>query len=240
MIIIGKHAVQSRIDSGQPIDKIFIKKRKQTPRDIQNFVQYCRQKKISVTLLAAYDFDQRFSQASNQGIAALVPEVQYATLDKVISKKPPVVICLDHIQDPHNMGAICRTIEAFGIDSVFFPKDRAAQITPTVTKAAAGALDQLHMIRVTNLRQTCRTLKKNGYWIYAASSNEGQSIEKIEFQFPMVLICGSEHKGVSPGLVKEIDEMITIPMDGKTSSLNVSVATGIIVHRISTQFISKT
>ena len=109
------------------------------------------------------------------------------------------------------------------------------QITPAVVKSSAGAVENIKFTQLANLRQALDRLKKSGYWIYGASSNVGQSIQKIEFNSPMVLVCGSEEMGISPGLNKMIDEFVHIPMQGKTSSLNVSVATGIIIHKIASQ-----
>ena len=137
----------------------------------------------------------------------------------------------DHLQDPHNFGAICRTAEAFGIHHLYLlPKNRAVQITPSVVKASSGAVEAITFYKLTNLNQALTKLSSEGYWIYGASSNLGQPIEHVTFNFPMVLICGSEDNGISTGLMKSIHDVVHIPLMGQTSSLNVSVATGIILQ----------
>ena len=150
----------------------------------------------------------------------------------LLDKKPNVVLMLDHILDPHNFGAICRTAEAFGITYVCYPKDRAVQITPSVVKASAGAINNITFCKMTNLANGLKQLSTSGYWTYGASSNQGNDLKSLTFNDPMVIILGAEDKGISPGLTKFIDEYVHIPLKGETSSLNVSVAAAIIINTI--------
>ncbi|RAP23055.1 23S rRNA (guanosine(2251)-2'-O)-methyltransferase RlmB [Candidatus Marinamargulisbacteria bacterium SCGC AG-343-K17] len=193
-----------------------------------------KKKGIQVQWLEPYRFDQRFS-GEHQGIACITHSFDQTTISDIINDQPPIVLMADHLQDPHNFGAICRTAEAFGIQHICYPKNRAVQITPSVVKASAGAIETMKLCKLTNINQALKELAKNGYWVYGASSNIGQPIDSITFNFPMVIICGSEHDGISPGLTKVIDEFVHIPLLGETSSLNVSVATGIIIHKIASQ-----
>ena len=229
-VIIGKHAVKATLTSGQHIEKVYIRGH-HTPRDIQHIIALSKEERIQLQWLEPKKFDQRFS-GDHQGIACITHSFSQASLTEIIHKKPRVILMLDHIQDPHNFGAICRTAEAFGIHHICYPKNRAVQLTPSVEKAATGAINNLTFCKLTNLNQALKQLSAHGYWVYAASSNIGQPIHTATFNDPMVIICGSEHHGVSPGLKKSIDEWIHIPLIGKTSSLNVSVATGIIIHTI--------
>ena len=230
-IIIGKHAVRQAISGDQHIEKLYLRERQRTNDDLKRIITSAKKQGIQTQWLEPQRFDQRFS-GDHQGIACITHSFKQTTIHEIGIKKPRIVLMADHLEDPHNFGAICRTAEAFGIHHVCYPKNRAVQITPSVVKASAGAIDSIQLCKLTNLNQALRKLKESGYWIYAASSNVGQSLEKVTFNFPMVLICGSEHSGVSEGLVKSIDEFVHIPLIGQTSSLNVSVATGIIMHKI--------
>ena len=194
------------------------------------------QKKNGVLLqwLEPFRFDQRF-EGDHQGIACIVHSFDQLTIDQMIHEQPRVILMADHIQDPHNFGAICRSAEAFGVVHMCYPKNRAVQITPSVVKASAGAMESMKLCKLTNLRQALKKLSSHGYWIYGASSNIGKDINTMTFNFPMVLICGSEQSGISEGLSKLIDEFVHIPLSGQTSSLNVSVATGIIINKIAFQ-----
>lgn len=230
-IIIGKRAVHQCLESGQAIEKVYVRTRQSTASDIQAIVERATKRNVPCQWLEAHRFDQRFS-GDHQGIACLIHSFQTCSVTDIIHEKPSVVLVLDHIQDPHNFGAICRSAEAFGIRHICYPKDRAVQITPSVAKASAGAVNYITFCRVTNIRQTIQTLSKQDFWVYGASSNTGQSLNSVRVNHPLVLICGSEDTGISPALTKYIDAFIHIPLTGKTSSLNVSVATGIIIHSI--------
>ncbi len=137
---------------------------------------------------------------------------------------------LDHIQDPHNMGAIIRTAAGLGIHALIYPKDRSCQITDTVSKVSSGGTECIPLLKVTNLAREIDTLKDKGYWIYGADSNQGNTLSQVRFHHPCVLVVGNEGKGLSSLLIKKLDQAVYIPMTGQISSLNVSVATGIILH----------
>ncbi len=230
-IIIGKHAVRQCLSSDQHIEKLYLRERQRTNDDLKRLISLAKKKGIQTQWLEPYRFDQRFS-GEHQGVACITHSFEQRSIDEIITESPQVILMADHIQDPHNFGAICRTAEAFGVQHMCYPKNRAVQITPSVVKASAGAIEAMSLCKLTNLHQGLKKLAKHGYWIYGASSNIGQPIETIQFNFPMVLICGSEDSGISEGLSKSIDEFVHIPLKGETSSLNVSVATGIILHKI--------
>ena len=220
-----------RLNAGDPIEKLFIRDGRDHRLDDHAIARLARQKKCPIQRLSADVFDSRFD-GNHQGVAIVVHDYKQATLGDIIEQPPSVILVLDHLKDPHNFGAICRTAEAFGVHHIMYPKNRAVQITPSVEKTAAGAMEQMVFIKQTNLRQALQTLRKNGVWVYGASSNQGQPIERAQLNHPMAIICGAEESGISPGLAPLIDAFIHIPMLGKTSSLNVSVATGIIIHSI--------
>tara|TARA_S200000501_G_C20593010_1_gene642435 strand:- start:33 stop:743 length:711 start_codon:yes stop_codon:yes gene_type:complete len=230
-IIIGKHAVKQCLSSDDHIEKVFIRQRQRTNDDIKKIISIAKKKRILVQWLEPHRFDLRFS-GDHQGIACITHGFKQCTVSELISVKPSVILMLDHLQDPHNFGAICRTAEAFGVTHICYPKDRAAQITPSVVKASAGAIQHITFCKMTNLANGLDQLSSNGYWVYGASSNKGNDLSNLQFNHPLVIICGSEEKGISPGLSKYIDEFIHISLKGKTSSLNVSVATAIIINKI--------
>jgi 23S rRNA (guanosine2251-2'-O)-methyltransferase len=230
-VIIGKHAVKECLQSDAHIEKLYIRKRQKDSDDIRKLIALANKHNVQTQWLESNRFDQRFS-GDHQGIACITHDFNQCTVEDIIQQSPSVVLVLDHILDPHNFGAICRTAEAFGVTHICYPKDRAVQITPSVVKASAGAIQNISLCKLTNLMNGLKKLANHGFWIYGASSNQGMSLKKASFNKPMVLICGSEDKGISPGLTKIIDEFIHIPLEGKTSSLNVSVATGIIINTI--------
>jgi 23S rRNA (guanosine2251-2'-O)-methyltransferase len=233
-VIIGKHAVKQLITSDAHIEKLYVRQRQTIKDEIRQIIALAKKNHIQLQWLEPATFDQRFV-GDHQGIACITHAFRQGDIQDLILNQPSVIVMLDHIQDPHNFGAICRTSEAFGIHHMCYPKDRAVQITPSVVKASSGAAEAISFYRLTNLSQALTKLRAHGYWIYAASSNIGTPIHRVSFNFPMVLICGSEHNGISKGLTKHIHEFVTIPMTGQTSSLNVSVATGIILHTIASQ-----
>ena len=140
---------------------------------------------------------------------------------------------IDHIQDPFNFGAILRTCETLGVTWVIYPKDRNCPITPGVVKASSGAIHHMNLVRVTNLAQSLEKLEKAGYWIYGTSDQGATDLDTFKPNSPMVLIVGNEEKGLSPLLAKKTHGIIKISMHGKVSSLNVSVATGILIYTLS-------
>ena len=233
-IVIGKHAVRQTLASDQHIEKLYVRERQKMNDDLKRLIDTAKKQRIQVQWLEPYRFDQRFS-GEHQGIACITHSFDQTSIEDIIADQPSIVLMADHLQDPHNFGAICRTAEAFGIHHICYPKNRSVQITPSVVKASAGAIEAMKLCKLTNLNQALKKLAQHGYWIYGASSNIGQPLDKTSFNFPMVLICGSEHDGISPGLAKIIDEFVHIPLFGETSSLNVSVATGIIINKIASQ-----
>ncbi len=233
-IVIGKHAVRQALGSNRHIEKLYLRDRQRVNKDLSDIISLAKKQAIQLQWLEPSRFDQRF-HGDHQGIACICHSFKQIEINQIIKEQPRVIIVADHIQDPHNFGAICRTAEAFGIHHMCYPKNRAVQITPSVVKAAAGAMGSMKFCKLTNLNQSLKKLASNGYWIYGASSNIGKNLQQTEFNFPMVLICGSENTGISEGLVKVIDEFVHIPLFGETSSLNVSVATGIIINKIASQ-----
>ena len=166
----------------------------------------------------------------NQGIVIEINDYEYKDLSS-ISKDEKIVLLLDHLEDPHNFGAIIRTCEARGIKSVIIPKDRSVAVNDTVMKTSAGALNRVNIIMVPNLVNAINKLKDDGFFIYA-SAMDGRDYKKVSYTDRVVLIIGNEGKGISKIVRDNSDEIISIPMIGSINSLNASVAAGILMYGI--------
>lgn len=166
----------------------------------------------------------------NQGIVIEINDYDYKDLS-VIEKEEKIVLLLDHLEDPHNFGAIIRTCEARGIKSVIIPKDRSVVVNDTVMKTSAGALNRVNIIMVPNLVNAINKLKDDGFFIYA-SAMDGRDYKKVSYSDRVVLIIGNEGKGISKIIRDNSDEIISIPMIGSINSLNASVAAGILMYGI--------
>ena len=157
-------------------------------------------------------------------------------LNKVKNQSSSLVLMLDSIEDPMNFGAIIRSAESFGIDALIYKKDGQCQITPAVIKTSQGAISNLNMIKVTNLSDTINKLKEAGYWIYASClDQQAHKLDEIKFSGKVVIIVGNENKGISPLVLKNADFKVYIEAPGKTQSLNVSAATAVLLHTISSK-----
>lgn len=232
-IINGRRAVREALESGQTLDRIVIAYSAKRNVEIQKLITMAQYEGVDIQFIPNLEFDQRIPESRHaQGIAAYFSGLKTHTIDDIIEAKPQLVVMLDHIQDPHNFGAIIRSCETFGVTHIVYPKDRNARITPGVIKASAGAIHHVDLVQVTNLASAVRELKENGFWIYAADSNNGKQLPKVTPNFPMVLVMGNEEKGVSKGMLKQCDEAILIPMSGQIASLNVSVAAGIFLYAL--------
>jgi 23S rRNA (guanosine2251-2'-O)-methyltransferase len=176
----------------------------------------------------------------HQGIIAFADPFAYADPDEMAaqakSRSPlPLLLVLDGIEDPHNLGAILRTAEVFGVGGVLLPKHRAAAVTASVLRAASGAAEHLPIARVTNLAACLERLKALGYWVCGADVQRGLPVGRADLSRPLALVVGGEHQGVRPGIRAHCDLLVTIPMGGRLESLNASVASGILLYEIQRQ-----
>ena len=164
----------------------------------------------------------------NQGIVVEISDYEYKTMDVI---DDDFVIMLDHLEDPHNFGAIIRTAESIGIKNIIIPKDRSVVVNETVMKCSAGTLNHINIIQVTNLRNAIDKLKEMGFFIYGAEA-DGVNYKKENYDGKMCLVIGSEGKGISPIIRKSCDVIISLPMRGHINSLNASVAAGILIYEM--------
>lgn len=169
---------------------------------------------------------------NHQGVVLGVTPYEYLTVEELLKQtktEKPFFLILDSIEDPHNFGSILRTADATGVDGVIIPKHRAVGITSVVSKTSTGAVEHVPVARVTNLSQAVRLLKKKEFWVFGTDMN-GTDYREWNVSGATALIIGNEGKGISPGLKKDVDEMLTIPMTGHVQSLNASVAAGVMMY----------
>jgi 23S rRNA (guanosine2251-2'-O)-methyltransferase len=171
--------------------------------------------------------DRLAGSAAHQGVVALGAARQYAGLDAAAASE--LVVVLDGVEDPHNLGAVIRTAHAAGAGAVIIPERRAATLTDVVAKAAAGALEHLPITKVVNINRTLEELKDRGYWIYGLDERGTETYDRVEFATPTALVFGGEGKGLHEQVRKHCDALVRIPMAGQISSLNVSVAAGVVL-----------
>lgn len=235
-LIKGKQSVISAIQSESTVKEIILSQSIQHSPEIKRLIALAQKQSIPIHITTAQAFQTQFGHEKNaQGIVAKIASPALKTIKDLITNASnyPFIVALDHLQDPYNVGAIFRTCESLGFGAVIFPKDRQVQLTPGVLKASSGAFHYLDLIQVVNLAQGIEQLKKAGYWVYAATSEKGTALPKIEPLQPAVLILGNEHKGISKRLTKLVDVAVQIPTTGHTESLNVSVAAGILLYHFS-------
>jgi|GEM_PF-57872 len=204
---------------------------------LQEIQTIAAEKHITVVRVDRFDLDGVLGNVNHQGIAAACRPFHFASFDEVLeaakrsSEKPLVLLC-DGVQDPQNLGSILRTAEAVGVDGAVLPKHHQAGVTPAVVRASAGAVEHLPIAEVTNLRQSIATLKEAGYWIVGLDMDGGTDYDNFDVDSPVALIVGGEGSGVSRMVREECDYLVRLPMRGKISSLNASVAAGIVLYEI--------
>ncbi len=190
-------------------------------------VEFCDRKKL----------DKLAATSDNQGIVALRQPFVYKDLDELIKNRNPssgydLILVLDSIIDPQNLGSIIRSAHCWGANGVVIPEDRSANVTAAVNKASAGSVQQIPVARVVNLAQSLEYLKDKGFWVFGAETHQGKSLVEMDFQCSVVLVMGNEAKGIRPLVRKKCDFLVTIPLPGHFDSLNVSVAAGILLYEI--------
>ena len=169
----------------------------------------------------------------HQGILLYVSDYKYSSLDDLINKEDnSFLVLLDHLEDPHNLGAIIRTCEAAGVDGIVLPKDRQVQVNSTVYKTSVGTLDNVKIASVTNLVNAINKLKEAGYWIVGTALDNSVDYREIDYSGKIALVIGNEGSGISNIVEKNCDFIAKIPMYGKTNSLNASVAAGIMIYEV--------
>lgn len=229
--VFGHHAVAEAMKEGRG-NKLFVLEDAKGDK-INDLKELAQEKAVPVKWVPKQKLDSMSQDSVHQGVVLAITPYDYLSLADLLAQKKenPFYIILDRLADPHNFGSILRTADASGVDGIIIPKHRSVGITPVVVKTSTGAVEHVPVARVTNLSQTIKELKEQGFWIFGTDMN-GTSYNKWNAQGSIALIIGNEGSGMSEGLKKEVDEMLTIPMTGHVQSLNASVAAGLLMYEV--------
>lgn len=229
-IIYGLHAVREALRSGsRPLLRVVVLREDRQYTDV---VRSARAARIPIHVEPQAALDRLVPGGRHQGIAALVAAKSYVELDDILNhararSEPAFLVILDGVEDPQNLGAICRSAEAAGAHGVFIPERRSAGLTGAVARASAGALEHLRVGCVTNVSRLIESLKEAGVWVYGLDETAQKPYTMLDLKGPVALVLGGEGKGVRPGVLEKCDDRARIPMAGQISSLNVSVAAAV-------------
>jgi 23S rRNA (guanosine2251-2'-O)-methyltransferase len=232
--LTGIHAVREALEAGSALDRIVIAKGRQDSR-IEEIVQLARGRGIAVRFEDRGQLDRLANTRDHQGVVALAAARTAATLEDILARANQskgqigLIVLLDGVEDPHNLGAIVRTALAAGAHGVVIPERRAAGLTDTVARASAGALAHLPVAKVTNLARTMEELKEAGYWLVGLDEAGEKSYTEVDYTSPTGIIMGGEGGGLHELTRKRCDFVVSLPTSGPVKSLNVSVATGVVL-----------
>jgi 23S rRNA (guanosine2251-2'-O)-methyltransferase len=232
-VIYGIHAVNEALVAGEPLRRIHVGDERKSDPALRNVLERARAAEVQVRF-ENRTFFANFPYKAHQSVIAYGAPFDYITLEEAIAlprNGPALFVLLDHVTDPHNVGAIIRTTEAVGGTALVLPERRSAGVNATVRKAAAGATAHLPIARVANISQAIRTLKKAGIWVAGAALGEGTvPLGEADFARDLAIVIGAEGEGIAPLVGRECDYRVAIPMYGKTQSLNASVAAAILLY----------
>ncbi len=226
-MIAGIHPVREALLARRAFDRVLVARGAGGPR-LQEIIDLARERSIALRFEPREALDRLANSAAHQGVVAVGAAHSYADLSQVLPGAR-LLIVLDGVEDPHNLGAIVRSAHAAGANAVIVPERRAAGLTETVAKAATGALEHLPVVRVGNINLTLEELKKAGFWIYGLDERGGQLYAETGYTAPTVFVLGGEGHGLHDLVKKHCDALVRIPMAGAIASLNVSVAAGIVL-----------
>ena len=227
MLVFGRNVAKAVLNKDIKVKKVYL----QDKFKEKEIISLIEKKKFEVKIVSKNEMD-RLCSGLHQGIVMDIPDYKYDNLDDFLKKEEDLVIILDHLEDPHNLGAIIRTCEAAGIKSIILPKDRQVLVNSTVMKTSVGTLLDVSLVMVSNLNQAINHLKEEGYWIVGTSLDESIDYREIDYSGKTALVIGNEGMGISNLVSKNCDFLAKIPMYGKTNSLNASVAAGIMIYEM--------
>lgn len=222
MYIYGKNVAKEAILKGEDIKCAYVYEQ----FNDKSLLNEIKEKNIRINYVTKFDLD-RLQKGNHQGIILEVPDYEYASMDEILEEN--VIVMLDHLEDPHNLGAIIRTCEAAGIKSIIIPKDRSVKVTSTVIKVSVGTTENVKIAVAGNLVNTLKELKSKGYWV-VGTDMDGTDYREIDYSGKIVLVIGSEGKGLSRLVEENCDFIASIPMRGEVNSLNASVAAALVIY----------
>lgn len=227
MIVYGRNVAKEILKKPEKVQKIILQECF-ADKEINSIIENLN---LPIIYKSKREIDH-LADGLHQGIILYVQDYKYADFDEVLSNDPQFIVILDHLEDPHNLGAIIRTCEAAGVDAIIMPKDRQVQINSTVMKTSVGTLDSMKIISVSNLVNAINKLKENGFWIVGTALENSVDYRQIDYSGKIGLVIGNEGDGMSRLVSKSCDFIAKIPMYGKTNSLNASVASGIMIYEV--------
>lgn len=232
-VMYGIHVVEEALNAGEELRAIHVSDDRKRDPLLRKIIAQAKERNVPVRFEGRGFFTQ-LPFKTHQGVVAVAPPFDYASLPEVLASKKTghaLFVILDHLTDPHNVGAIIRTAECAGADAVILPERRSAGVNATVRKAAAGAAAYLPVVRVSNVNEAIRTLKKAGVWVAGAAADDGSvPMGQVDFDRDLALVIGAEGEGLAPLVRRECDYLVSIPMRGQTESLNASVAAGVLLY----------
>ena len=226
MYICGKNVAKEYLLGEEPVKGIFVQ---------ENFSDYdllnlAKRKCNNIKVLKKFELD-KMTKENHQGIILSVKDFEYSDISVLTEKEDALVVMLDHIEDPHNFGAIIRTCEAAGVDGIIIPKNRCVDVNATVIRTSVGASKSVPIVQVTNISNAIRDLKKQGFWVIGTNM-DGTNYKQVNYSDKVLLVIGSEGNGLGRLVKKNCDEILSIPQFGHVNSLNASVAAAILIYGI--------
>lgn len=237
LYVYGVHAVKALLaNRHRPTKKLYVNQERLDKR-LEALLELAKASQVVIEPLSAQKMNQRFPEFNHQGVVAsagLLPDYGESDLPALLaaSKKPCLVLILDGVTDPHNLGACLRSADATGVDFVLIPKDKNASLSPVVSKVACGAAESIPLVRVTNLVRAMETLKQEGVWIYGAAGEASETLYHVDCKSSVALVVGAEGEGMRRLTREHCDGLFALPMLGSVESLNVSVATGVCLYEV--------
>ncbi|MBH0195986.1 MAG: 23S rRNA (guanosine(2251)-2'-O)-methyltransferase RlmB [Nitrospira sp.] len=237
-MLYGLHAVREALKAGsRPLQRLLVIR---TDKQFADLVQLARSLHVPVHVQPSASLDRLVPDGRHQGIVAFAAAKAYQTEESILARaaernEPPLLVILDGVEDPHNLGAVIRTAEGAGVHGVFIPERRAAGLTSVVAKVSAGAIDHMPVARVTNTSRLIESLKAVGVWVYGVEPAASKLYTDVDLRGPVGLVFGGEGTGIRPGLLQHCDERIRIPMRGHVQSLNVSASAAVLLFEAARQ-----
>jgi 23S rRNA (guanosine2251-2'-O)-methyltransferase len=225
MIVYGKNVAKEVIQSGKQINKVFLT----NSFSDRGILDYLEKNNIKRIIIDKREMDNKY-KGNHQGIVLDIEDFKYSNLSDILDKD--FIVILDHLEDPHNFGAIIRTCEASGVDAIVIPKNRSVSVNSTVMKVSAGAINNVTIVEVNNLVSAINELKDNGFWVYGTDMEDSEVYTDVNYDSKVALVIGNEGDGISRLVRENCDFVINIPMTGKINSLNASVAAGIVIYEV--------
>ena len=228
--LAGINAVSEALRSGRHLERVLVVRGGKNPR-LQAIIDDCRRARVPVRFEPREAIDRFAGVKNHQGVAAIGSAASYAKLNQVLEKleRPGLIVVLDGVEDPHNLGAILRSAHAAGADAVVVPERRSAPLSEAVAKASAGAIEHVPVCRVKNLNRVLKQLKDAGFWVYGLDERAKQTYVRGDYRQSTALVLGGEGKGLHRLTAERCDALVRIPVAGRIASLNVSVAAGIVL-----------